>query len=158
MEVQVKLVPSGVDEDGEEQFMELDAAIIDTLKPIIKEAVYKKVNEVADSVIKTVVEERVGKLSVEAFDGVFQATDMWGRKKGEPKSLAEIVAGKVKEYLEAKVDLDGRSNYCGVQRIQWMINSAMEEGIKAEIGKHLVTLRAEFAAKIAEKIAKVEVS
>ena len=130
MEVLVKLVPSGVDEDGEEQFMELDAAIIDTLKPMLREA----------------------------FNSVFQATDTWGQKKGEPKSLAEIVAGKVAEYLEVKLDKHGHSSYSGEPRFQWMVNKAMEEGVKEEIGKHLATLRSEFAAKIATKIAEVKIS
>ena len=158
MEVQVKLVPSGIDEDGEEQHMELDAAIIDTLKPILAEAVYKKVNEVTDKVIKAIVEEHVAKLSVEAFGQIFQATDCWGKHKGEPKSLAEIVSGKVKGYLEAKVNARGDATYEGEPRIQWMVNRTIELVVQEETGKHLATLRAEFAKRIADKIANVEVS
>ena len=160
MEVKVKLVPSGVDEDGEDQFLELDEAIIATLTPLLREAVAKKTNAVSNEVIKAVVEERVAVLSVEAFAGAFQATDSWGKSKGEAKSLPEIVSGKVMEYLQTRVDQHGRPGYGSDKptRCDWMVRGAIQAAIDGEIGKQLGTLRAEFAERIAAKLAKVQVT
>lgn len=158
MEVQVKLVPSGVDEDGEDQFLELDAAIIDTLKPILTHAVHHKVNEVTDKVIKAIVEEHVGKLSIEAFNGVFQATDTWGQKKGVPKSLAEVVSDRVRSYLDQRVNIRGEISHSGTSRCQYLATKAINDAIAGELVERLATLRAEFADKIAKKLANVKVT
>ena len=160
MEVQVKLVPSGIDEDGEEQFLELDAAIIDTLKPLLINAVCKKVDTVTDTIIKEIVRDHVAKLSVDAFERVFQASDMWSTKRGDPKSLPEIVSKLLQTHLDEKVDDRGVSSYGGdrITRYQWMVITAVRQACKGEIDERLKTLRAEFAEHIATKLSKVKVS
>lgn len=158
MEVLVKLVPSGLDEDGEEQHMELDAAILDSLKPALREAVCKKVDAVTNDVIKLIVRERVALLSVAAFEQAFQATDSWGKKKGEEQSLAEIVKTETGKFLAETVDHRGDPSYSGTPRCKAMVTAAIQESVKGEIDKELKTLRAEFAGKIADKLAKVTVS
>lgn len=158
MKVQVELVPDECDpETGEPQYMELNEAIVSSMRPILVEAVQAKVDKLADKAIKGIVTEHVGKLSVEAFGAVFQPTDSWGKKKGEPKTLAEVVEGQVASYLNTSVNLQGRPHYSGKPRSEWLVNKAMQDAVKGEIDKRLGDLREEFAAKIAAKIANVKV-
>ncbi len=158
MKVEVKLIPSGVDEDGEDRFLELDEAIISTLRPLLGTAVRKKVDEVKDTIIQGIVTEHVSALSREAFSEAFQATDHWGRKKGEPKSLPQIVAEVAVDYLNQKVDSQDRPSYNGKPRCQAMMLSAVNDALTGEIDKQLKTLREEFAAKIANKISNIKVT
>lgn len=158
MEVQVKLIPSGVDEDGEDQFLELDEAIISTLKPILREYAAKHVEKMTTDVLKATVTEHVAALSKEAFAEAFQATDHWGKAKGEPKTLAQIVSEMTAKYLGENIDSNGRQSYSGKPRCEQMIFNAIGKALKGELDKQLSTLRAEFAEKIAAKLAKVKVS
>ena len=160
MKVEVKLIPSGVDEDGEDQFMDLDAAIISTLQPLLREAVQKKVDVAGVAEIKEIVREHVAKLSVDAFEQAFQATDHWGKKQGDPQTLAEIVSKEVTSYLDGKVDTHGESSYGSdrLSRCQWLVKAAIQTACEGEIDKRLTSLRAEFVEHLAAKIAKVTVS
>ncbi|KKK69839.1 hypothetical protein LCGC14_2930030 [marine sediment metagenome] len=160
MKVLVELVPSGTDEDGEEQFLELDKTILDTLTPLLREAVLKKVDAVTEKTITAIVQERVAALSVEAFAESFQRTNHWGKKEGKVVSLPDVMAGHMNDHLNQQVNERGQpTGYGGeLTRCAWMVRAAMQDALKTEIDKRLSTLRTEFAEKLAKKIANVKIT
>jgi len=158
MEVKVKLVPSGYDEDGNEQFLELDQAIVVALKPALRETVERHVNSIEKKTIKEIVAAKVGELTTEAFGRAYQKTDGWGNHSGDPISIPDIVIKETKAFLEQKVDANGRVSYSGEPRIKVMTLEAIRDVVKGELQERLKMLRAEFAEYLQKQLTTLRVS
>lgn len=115
----------------------------------------KQVREILVAELRTKISEAV----TEIFTQVFIPTNEYGEKKGEPMTIRELIVKTTKNYLEEKVDSNGRNDWGGTKdrtRIQWMAkqeaDSVVKELVEPEAKKIVSQIKLEAQGKIAKII------
>lgn len=75
-----------------------------------KRALDKEIKSRIEAAAKRVCDQTIGKQLDELVDGlILQKTNEWGEKKGEPVTLVEYLIGYATEYLNEKVNFEGKT-------------------------------------------------
>lgn len=100
----------------------------------------------------------------EALATPITPTDGFGQPKGQPTTLVEVIVGQFREILAERVNDRGSTDTMyrdkSHSRLEWMIRSAVQETVKADLAAELAAAREELratlqqaaAAKLAEAV------
>jgi hypothetical protein len=122
------------DEDGDEC----------TVESSLRRDLAKAVREAIDAKVEAIAEEHVLPRVAELVEGVtLQATNRWGEKRGEAKTFIEYMTERAVEYLNEKVNYDGKSRaesrssyFEGEQtRITYLVHKHLQYSIETAMKK-----------------------
>jgi hypothetical protein len=104
----------------------------------IEERVDKLVTAMVSEKVQEAVTKRIEDAVADGADSVVQPTNEYGRHKGEPTTVKEILFSKAESYLQEKTDRHGKSDRHGsFRRIDYLIGEIADRAWNTKIAKQV---------------------
>lgn len=143
---------------------EIISAITDKLSNEITEEIIKKAQKTISEKVLSSIDTKVNEITEQLLNKRFDVTDQWGDVKKSNTSVIELLKGRLDDFLNEKVDKDGRvTSYNGVKRIDWVISKNIDCNLQATVNNAAAEVKkglekyidTTLKAQIGEKVAKI---
>jgi hypothetical protein len=123
--------------------------LTDGLRKSVKDAIAAEIARLGDAYAKPLVWQ--------IMEAGIQPTNQYGEPKGDRMTVTELIADAARQYMETRVDRDGKvSSYRGgMIRLDWVVNEAVRKHVASKIEESIQDPKSTLAEALTDAVRRV---